>query len=60
MRHREVGDVFVSLEVLTIDSAPGQKLIVFQAEPGSPSEDALAKLGGLATRIYPENSVARS
>ena len=44
MRHREVGDVFVSFETLTIDSAPGQKLVVFQAEPGSPSEEALAKL----------------
>ncbi|GAA1287542.1 transcriptional regulator [Planotetraspora silvatica] len=47
MRHREIGDVFVSLEVLTIDSASSQKLIVFQADPGSPSEEALARLGRL-------------
>ncbi|WP_371782262.1 helix-turn-helix domain-containing protein [Streptosporangium subroseum] len=43
--HREVGDVFTSMEVLTIDSTPGQKIIVFQAEPGSPSEAALDLLG---------------
>jgi hypothetical protein len=35
-------------EVLGIDSAPGQKLIVFQVEPGSPSEAALALLANLA------------
>jgi transcriptional regulator with XRE-family HTH domain len=45
--HHEVGDVFTSMEVLTIDSTPGQKIIVFQAEPGSPSEAALALLGNL-------------
>ena len=44
--HREVGDVLTSMEVLTIDSTPGQKIIVFQAEPGSPSEAALDLLGG--------------
>ncbi|MBC6461664.1 helix-turn-helix transcriptional regulator [Actinomadura sp. HBU206391] len=48
--HRDVGDVVTSMEVMSIDSAPGQKLIVFQAEPGSPSEEALALLGGLVRR----------
>jgi transcriptional regulator with XRE-family HTH domain len=47
--HDKVGDVITSMEVLSIDSAPGQKLVVFQAEPGSPSEAALALLGDLAT-----------
>ena len=42
--HREVGDLFTPMEVLTVDSAPGQQLLVFQAEPGSPSEAALALL----------------
>jgi transcriptional regulator with XRE-family HTH domain len=48
--HREVGDVITSMEVLSIDSTPGQKLIVFQSEPGSPSEAALSRLADLARR----------
>ncbi|GII58655.1 transcriptional regulator [Planotetraspora thailandica] len=42
--HHRVGDVITDMEVFSIDSAPGQKLIVFQVEPGSPSERALARL----------------
>jgi hypothetical protein len=34
-------------EVFSIDSAPGLRIFVCQAEPGSPSEDALARLGSL-------------
>jgi hypothetical protein len=43
--HRDdVGDVIVMMEVLTIDGSPGQKLLVFQADPGSPSENRLIEL----------------
>ncbi|GAA1297201.1 transcriptional regulator [Planotetraspora silvatica] len=43
--HRDdVGDVITTMEVLSVDGSPGQKLIVFQAEPGSPSENALIVL----------------
>jgi transcriptional regulator with XRE-family HTH domain len=42
--HHDVGDVITTMQVLSIDSAPGQKLVVFQAEPDSPSECALARL----------------
>ncbi|GIG77907.1 transcriptional regulator [Planotetraspora kaengkrachanensis] len=43
--HRDdIGDVITTMEVLTVDGSPGQKLIVFQAEPGSPSEAALIAL----------------
>ncbi|GAA4594797.1 helix-turn-helix transcriptional regulator [Planotetraspora phitsanulokensis] len=43
--HRDdVGDVITTMEVLSIDGSPGLKLIVFQAEPGSPSEAALITL----------------
>jgi len=47
-RHRLVGELKLSYEALTVNSAPGQQLIVYQAEPGSPSEAALALLGSLA------------
>jgi MmyB-like transcription regulator ligand binding domain len=46
--HREVGDLTLVCEVFSINSAPGQQLIIYQAEPGSPSERALTLLGNLA------------
>jgi transcriptional regulator with XRE-family HTH domain len=48
MRHREVGDLNLVCEIFRINSAPGQELITLQAEPDSPSENALALLGSLA------------
>jgi transcriptional regulator with XRE-family HTH domain len=46
--HPVVGELTLSFEALTVNSAPGQQLVVYQAEPGSPSEQALALLGSLA------------
>jgi transcriptional regulator with XRE-family HTH domain len=46
-RHRLVGELTLSYEALSVNSAPGQQLIVYQAEPGSPSEAALTLLGSL-------------
>ena len=46
--HREVGDLTLTYELFTVNSAPGQQLLIFQAEPGSPSAHALALLGSLA------------
>jgi transcriptional regulator with XRE-family HTH domain len=55
--HRLVGELVLSYEALTVNSAPGQQLIVYQAEPGSPSEAALALLGSLTAESTqaPEN-----
>ncbi|GHJ26237.1 MULTISPECIES: helix-turn-helix domain-containing protein [Streptomyces] len=47
-RHRLVGELTLDYEALTVNSAPGQQLVVYQAEPGSPSEQALSLLGSLA------------
>ncbi|QWF85562.1 helix-turn-helix domain-containing protein [Amycolatopsis sp. CA-230715] len=44
-RHPLVGELTLHYESLTVNSAPGQQLVVYQAEPGSPSEEALALLG---------------
>ncbi|TDE11479.1 helix-turn-helix transcriptional regulator [Jiangella asiatica] len=43
--HPMVGELTLSYETLAIASAPGQLLVVYHAEPGSPSERALALLG---------------
>jgi transcriptional regulator with XRE-family HTH domain len=45
-----VGEVTVRWEALAVASAPGQLLITYFAEPGSPSEEALAGLRQLAAR----------
>lgn len=47
-RHPLVGELTLDYESLTVNSAPGQQLVVYQVEPGSPSEQALALLGSLA------------
>ncbi|NNN29725.1 helix-turn-helix domain-containing protein [Streptomyces sp. S3(2020)] len=46
-RHPLVGELTLDYESLTVNSAPGQQLVVYQAESGSPSEEALALLGSL-------------
>ena len=53
MRHSVVGELELRHEALTIRSAPGQQLIILQAEPGSPSADALALLGSLSAPEVP-------
>jgi transcriptional regulator with XRE-family HTH domain len=46
-RHPQVGELTVSYEAFTVNSAPGQQLVVYHAAPGSPSAEALALLGSL-------------
>lgn len=50
MYHSAVGEMELRHEALAVRSAPGQQLVVLQAEPGSPSADALALLGSLGAR----------
>ncbi|MFK4105130.1 helix-turn-helix transcriptional regulator [Streptomyces sp. NPDC019531] len=46
--HPQVGDLELHYEAFTVNSAPTQQLIVYQAEPGSTSADALSLLGSLS------------
>ncbi|MFE0190297.1 helix-turn-helix transcriptional regulator [Streptomyces sp. NPDC058989] len=46
-RHPLVGELTLDYESLTVNSAPGQQLVVYQAAPGSASEQALILLGSL-------------
>jgi transcriptional regulator with XRE-family HTH domain len=48
-RHREVGDLTLTCEIFNVAGVPGQQLVILHAEPGSPSEHALAQLGDLAS-----------
>ncbi|UUU26540.1 helix-turn-helix transcriptional regulator [Streptomyces sp. DSM 40750] len=51
--HSVVGDLELRHEALTIRSAPGQQLVILQAEPGSSSADGLALLGSLSAPEVP-------
>ncbi|MFJ6086968.1 helix-turn-helix transcriptional regulator [Streptomyces sp. NPDC092369] len=53
MHHSVVGDLELRHEALAIRSAPGQQLIILQAEPGSPSADGLALLGSVSASEGP-------
>jgi transcriptional regulator with XRE-family HTH domain len=46
--HAEVGPLTLRMHTFDVRSAPGQELVVYHAEPGSPSAEGLALLGSLA------------
>ena len=48
MRHRELGDVDLRHDTLSVQSAPGVLLYVCHADPGTPAEEALSLLSILA------------
>lgn len=47
-RHSQLGKITLKMQAFDVRSSPGQELIVYDAEPGSPDEDALRMLGSLA------------
>jgi hypothetical protein len=48
MHHRELGDMNLRHDTLSVGSAPGVLLYVCHADPGSPAEEALSLLSILA------------
>jgi transcriptional regulator with XRE-family HTH domain len=46
--HSDVGVIELSMQTFDVRAAPGQELVVYQAEPESASADRLALLGSLA------------
>lgn len=46
--HPDIGPITLQSQMFDVRSAPGQELVVYHAEPGSPSADALSLLGTLA------------
>lgn len=53
--HSEVGVLTVNMQTFAVRSAPGQELIVYAAEPGTPSGDALKLLGMNAAQLERRN-----
>ncbi|MER5781830.1 helix-turn-helix transcriptional regulator [Streptomyces mobaraensis] len=53
-RHPLVGDLTLDFETFSVNSAPGQHLVVYRAEPGSAAERSLTLLGDL-TLTDPQN-----
>ncbi|WP_329057437.1 helix-turn-helix transcriptional regulator [Amycolatopsis sp. NBC_01480] len=43
--HPDVGPLTLTYQAFDVRSAPGQQLVIYHAEPGTPSADALALLG---------------
>ena len=59
--HHDVGPLTLNMQTFAVRSAPGQELVVYEAEPATPSADALKLLGSIAaTAAQPERrNVAR-
>ncbi|MER7489135.1 helix-turn-helix transcriptional regulator [Streptomyces sp. NPDC126497] len=59
LHHSDVGDLDLHYECFTVNRAPGQQLVIYQADPGSRSHDALKLLGTLdATPFRPDRPAA--
>ncbi|MEZ3181580.1 helix-turn-helix transcriptional regulator [Streptomyces pimonensis] len=55
LHHTDVGDLDLHYESFTVNRAPGQQLVIYQADPGSRSHDALKLLGTLdAAPLQPD------
>lgn len=57
--HPDVGPLTLTMQTFDVRAAPGQELVVYHAEPGSPSSRALTLLGALAATSRRATTPAR-
>ena len=51
LHHPDVGPLTLTYQAFDVRDAPGQQLVIYHAEPGSPDAEALSLLGAIdATR----------
>jgi transcriptional regulator with XRE-family HTH domain len=58
IRHPVVGELHLSYEVLELPADPGQALVAFSAEKGTPDDDALRLLASWAATHTPADALA--
>ncbi|MEV5782858.1 helix-turn-helix transcriptional regulator [Streptomyces sp. NPDC052287] len=54
LRHAQVGDLQIQFSAFTVNGAPHQQLVVYQAEPGSPTAAAFTGLRSRTDNRRPE------
>ncbi|WP_326609140.1 helix-turn-helix transcriptional regulator [Streptomyces scopuliridis] len=50
LKHPQVGDLYIKFAAFTVNGAPHQQLVVYQAEPAGPTAAAFETLRALATQ----------
>ncbi|MFJ3233657.1 helix-turn-helix transcriptional regulator [Streptomyces sp. NPDC086787] len=50
LKHSQVGDLYIKFAAFTVNGAPHQQLVVYQAEPASPTAAAFETLRAMGTR----------
>jgi hypothetical protein len=56
--HPVVGDLDLAYDVMELPADPGQTIVAYTAEPGSPSQEKLGLLASWSATVQPERSAA--